>query len=129
MGDVRIEVLLIDDDNDFIETMRYWLSKEGYIVRTANSGREGLQNIKDTKPDIVFLDLKMPEVNGIEALKLIREYDTKLPVIMITAYGTEKEMARATELGISGFFPKTSDFTEAVGLIKTATRIIKKPNE
>jgi len=112
-----IHILLIDDENGFRRPMEFWLKAKGYQVAGATSGEEGLMMIARERPSIVCLDMKMPGMNGIEVLRKIRENDKILPVIMITAHGTPKDMEEAERLGISGFFRKDDDFATAAKLI------------
>ena len=74
---------------------------------------------------IVYLDMKMPGMNGIETLAKIRENDKTLPVIMITAHGTPNDMKAAEALGVSGFFMKDDDFASAAKLIVIALETSK----
>lgn len=116
--DVRI--LLIDDEDGFRRPMEFWLRAKGYQVTGVASGEEGLKMIEQEHPSMVYLDMKMPGMNGIETLRKIREKDKKLPVIMITAYGTSNDMKEAEQLGVSGFFRKDDDFASAAKLIVAA---------
>jgi len=115
-----IRILLIDDENGFRRPMEFWLKAKGYQVTGAVSGEEGLMMIARERPSIVCLDMKMPGMNGIEVLRQIRENDKTLPVIMITAHGTPKDMEEAERLGVSGFFRKDDDFATAAKLIVIA---------
>jgi len=115
-----IRILLIDDEDGFRRPMEFWLKAKGYQVTGAASGEEGLVMIARERPSIVYLDMKMPGMNGIETLCKIREKDKTLPVIMITAHGTPKDMEEAERLGVSGFFRKDDDFATAAKLIVIA---------
>ncbi len=112
-----VNILLIDDETDYSETMGFWLMANGYNVRSASSGMEGLEAIKREMPDIVFLDMQMPVMDGIETLRAIRSEYFDLPVIMVTAYATDEKKREALSIGIGGFFPKGADFSEAAKLI------------
>lgn len=112
-----VNILLIDDETDYSETMGFWLMANGYSVRSAPAGRDGLETIRRERPDIVFLDIQMPEMDGIETLKTIRNEYYDLPVIMVTAYTTDERKKEAMEIGINGFFEKGADFSEAARLI------------
>ena len=116
----QINVLLVDDEADYSETMGFWLNAKGYEVQTACSGREAIEIIKLNHPDIVFLDVMMPEMDGIETLRKIRSFDKDLCVIMVTAYATKDKMDEANNLGVSGFFRKSADFTHAAEMIEKA---------
>jgi two-component system nitrogen regulation response regulator NtrX len=121
-----IEVLLVDDEADYAETMAFWLKAKGYKVTTASNGEEALSQLKAKIPRIVFLDILMPGMDGIETLRRIRENHPDLPVIMVTAYASEDKMQIATALGAVGFFPKAADFSQAAKLIDQALRGMKQ---
>src|SRR3990172_6976775 len=106
-----IKVLLIDDETDYSETMGFYLMAKGYKVRTAPSGRNGIEEIRKDRPDIVFLDFLMPGMDGVETLKEIRSFDKELPVIMVTAYASDERVQSATRYEIAGIFPKAEDFS------------------
>lgn len=115
-----IRILLVDDEDGFRRPMEFWLKAKGYQVVGVNNGADALAQIELARPTIVYLDMKMPGMNGIETLAKIREKDQKLPVIMITAHGTPKDMKAAEALGVSGFFKKDEDFASAAKLIVIA---------
>lgn len=122
-----IHILLVDDERDFSETMGFWLKAKGYKVDIASSGEEAINMIKSKSPDIVFLDLVMPGLNGTETLRRIRDFNKDLPIIMVTAHAEEPgAIEAATQLGTAGFFPKADDFTNATRMIETALRTFKK---
>ena len=112
-----IRILLVDDEDGFRRPMEFWLKAKGYQVIGVNNGVEALAQIERERPTIVYLDMKMPGMNGIETLTKIRAKDKTLPVIMITAYGTPQDMKEAEALGVSGFFQKDDDFASAAKLI------------
>jgi len=114
------QILLVDDDKDYLEVMNSWLKSVGYEVEMANSGEEALNKLEANKPHVVFLDLRMPGMDGIEVLRRIRAKDKELPVIIVTAYGDREKEEKVNELGVSGFFPKGGDFSKAAQLIEMA---------
>src|SRR3990167_5905970 len=97
-------ILLVDDEQDFLDPIAFWLEAKNYAVRTAPNGEEAIKLIKEKIPHIVFLDINMPVMNGVDTLKYIRQHYANLPVIMIT--GELERLPIIQELGISGFFPK-----------------------
>lgn len=117
-----VNILLIDDEPDYSETMGFWLMAKGHKVRSASSGMEGLEAIEKDKPHIVFLDMQMPEMDGIETLRRIKERWPDLPVIMVTAFSTEEKKREAVRMGASEFFAKGEDFSEAARLISEALK-------
>lgn len=116
----KVSILIIDDESDYSDTMRFYLKAKGYEVRTASSGAAGIEELRQARPDIVFLDFMMPGMNGVETLKRIRELDGRLPVIMVTAYASDELIAEADRLNISAVFPKADDFSVAARLINQA---------
>jgi len=120
-----IRILLVDDEDGFRRPMEFWLKAKGYQVIGVNNGANALTQIERERPTIVYLDMKMPGMNGIETLAKIRENDKTLPVIMITAHGTPNDMKAAEALGVSGFFMKDDDFTSAAKLIVIALETSK----
>lgn len=122
----NIRVLLVDDELDFLDPMAYWLKAKGYQILTATSGEQALDVLKQQVVDVVFLDINMAGLDGIQTLRRIREDLKKdVPVIMVTAYGTKERLIEAEKLGISGFFPKEDGFEKAAGLIQTVLRLHK----
>src|ERR671912_1254181 len=99
-------VLLIDDDAGIRESMRMPLECEGYEYGSAASGEEGLAAIARESPDIVFLDIKMPGMDGLEALTRIKANDESLPVVMISAHGNAQVGMEATKRGADDFVEK-----------------------
>ena len=114
-----INVLMVDDEADFLEPVAFWLKSKGYAVTTLTGGEEAVALVKRAPPDIIFLDINMPGLDGIETLRRIRAMNRDLPVVMVTAaYQDEKNISRASTLGISGFFPKNNSLSELVRVIE-----------
>jgi two-component system, NtrC family, nitrogen regulation response regulator NtrX len=99
-------ILLIDDDAGIRESMRMPLEYEGYEYSSSASAEEGITAIQRDSPDIVFLDIKMPGMDGLEALTRIRAIDESLPVVMISAHGSASVGADATRRGAVDFIEK-----------------------
>jgi CheY-like chemotaxis protein len=121
-----IEILIVDDEKDFAATMEFWLKSQGYKVSTAFSGQDAVKAIKSQAPNIVFLDINMPGMDGIETLRRIREIDSELPVVMITAHGTDDNRDAAYRLKANAFFDKSKDFYEADHIIKSILHFFAK---
>ncbi len=127
MEDKQISVLLVDDEGDFIEPIAFWLKSRGYAVFTCRNGKDAVERIKSEPPDICFMDINMPVMDGLDALQNIREFNKDLPVIMVTAaFGSDEKITRAKELGISGFFAKNYTFDQLVQMIQVTLRTHKK---
>ena len=122
----KVHILLVDDQPDFMEPMAFWLRGKGYLVSVAPNGKEAIQIVKERSPHIVFLDIKMPGMDGIETLRQIRQINQKLPVIMITAYADEEKLVKSQELNISGFFAKDGDVKVLQNTIELTLRTYKK---
>jgi len=112
----KAQVLVIDDDAVVGHSFDRVLSQKGYDVHTALTGEEGLDDIAARNYDIVFTDIKMPGIDGIEVAERIRRKCPWTPVVVITGYGTDENEARASVLGVSGFVrkPLTPEMIESV---------------
>ena len=114
----NLKVLVIDDDAVVGRSFDRVLSDKGYDVSTALSGEEALQTMNDSEFDVVFTDIKMPGMDGLEVTERIKERCPWTPVVVITGYGTEENEAKAAVLGASGFVrkPLTPEIIESVTL-------------
>lgn len=101
-------VLVVDDETDILELIRYNLQKEGYRVTTVKTGEEGLQLIRELKPDVVVLDLMLPGLDGLSVCnRLKREESTRsIPVIMLTAKAEDTDIVTGLELGADDYVTK-----------------------
>ena len=112
------QVLVIDDDAVIGRSFDRVLSDKGYEVSTALSGEEALKDMENTEYDVVFTDIKMPGMDGIEVAERIKARCPWTPVVVITGYGTTENEAKASVLGVSGFVrkPLTPEMIENVTL-------------
>jgi CheY-like chemotaxis protein len=85
------KILVVDDEESIRFLYKEELEEEGYVVECATNGEEALEKLLIFKPDLISLDIKMPVMDGIEALKRIRERDRRLPIILCSAYGEYKQ--------------------------------------
>lgn len=124
-------LLLVDDEEEFLKAMRIRLVTWGYDVLTATNGKEAIRIVKERAPDVVILDIMMPEMDGVETLCQIREFNKKIPVLMLTAYGDEEKIKKTVGLEISGFIPKwgkSSKVSEATRIaLKGIIKVMKTP--
>lgn len=106
------KILIVDDSSSNLLLISNFLESEGFSVTTCVKGREALAQLAKDNPDLLMLDLMMPDVDGITLLDSIRRNpDTaKLPVIIVSAVGEGDKKEAATKLGISGFISKPIDF-------------------
>ena len=122
MEQKNIQVLVVDDESDFLQLMTFWLQSKGYSVIVASNGEAAVEMVRNKKPNVVFMDLRMPVMDGIEAIKKIREFNKDVPIIIISAYVDDPKAKDATDYGISGVFYKGKDFEEGLSLLEVALR-------
>ena len=115
------KILVIDDDTNICEMLKIYLENEGYEVKTASDGVEGISYFKMYEPDLVLLDIMMPKKDGKEVCREIREIAPK-PVIMITAKGEVFDKVLGLELGADDYMVKPFDLKELSARIKAVLR-------
>lgn len=115
------KILVIDDERSIRNSMKDILQYEGHEVVLAENGMEGLVSVKSEKPDIVFCDIKMPKMEGIEVLERIKEFSADTPVIMISGHGTIDTAIEAIQKGAYDFIEKPLDLNRILITIKNAT--------
>ena len=113
-------VVVVDDSPSIRETISFILEMEGYDVRSAVNGAEGLALIRDVRPKAVLLDAMMPEMDGFEVCRQVRQDPelSDLVVIMLTAMGQKVDEERAREAGVDHFLTKPFDHEEALSLLE-----------
>jgi CheY-like chemotaxis protein len=116
-------VLFVDDDLDIVEAIDCVLGDEGANVRTATTAREALRVLETWIPDVMLLDLAMPEMDGYELLRVIRRERSLrgIPAVAVTGYAGERERQRAQAAGFAEHVAKPSDLTTLVHLIRQLT--------
>jgi DNA-binding response OmpR family regulator len=114
-------VLTVDDEPRFVRLIEANLNAAGYEVLTANGGQEALEIIVDKKPNLVLLDVMMPEMDGFEVLDRIREF-SNLPVIMLTAKGAEADRVEGLNRGADDYVVKPFSATELLARVKAVLR-------
>jgi|SRR6058998_1145596 DNA-binding NtrC family response regulator len=107
-----LKILLVDDEPDIVEVIQDRLEAYGFTVVTAGTGLEALKKLSMEKFNGVFLDVKMPEMGGIEALEEIRKRDTKIPVIIITSSATREAAIDAITKGANEYILKPFEWQE-----------------
>lgn len=127
------KILLIDDEEEFLEAMSERMKAREMDVSTASSAREGLQKAEDEAYDVVILDLQMPEMDGIETLKRLKEKNPELQVILLTGHATVQKGIEAMKLGALDLLEKPTDMKVLAEKIRTAQAakmvITEKKNE
>ncbi len=129
MAENKITVLVAEDETDFRTIMTFWLESKGYAVIPASDGRMAVELAKEKNPDVVFLDLNMPGMDGVEAFKSIRKFNIDVPIIIISAHLGTPRAKEAMSLGASGVFSKEDDFEKGFSLLEIALRGNKKLKE
>ncbi len=112
------KILIIDDEKHLCWALEKAMRQEGYQALSATSGKKGLELIKEESPSLVILDLKMPEMDGLEVLRKAREIQPGLPVIMLTAHGTIETAIEAMKIGAVDYLTKPFDLEELKIVIK-----------
>ena len=120
-------ILVVDDESRMIRFIRMNLELEGYRVEEATNGLEALDRVREDLPDLVVMDVQMPEMNGFEALERIRQVST-VPVIMLTVKGDEDDRVRGLELGADDYVTKPFSPRELSSRIKALLRRLEMPS-
>lgn len=113
-------ILIVDDDAQLRQLLGDRLEANGYRVAYATNGREGVEQAHEKNPDVILLDLEMPEKNGLEALSEIRESNAELPIIILTAHGTFPRAVEAIKRGAYDFLPKPCEPDHLLLVIRKA---------
>lgn len=121
-------IMIVDDDTNISELMTLYLDKEGYETKTYSNGRAALSAFADVAPDLVLLDVMMPEMDGYEMLTEVRK-TSKVPVIMVTAKGETFDKVLGLELGADDYLVKPFDPKELLARVKAVIRRYSDPVE
>jgi DNA-binding response OmpR family regulator len=105
----KIKIMVVDDEYEICSMLKDFLEREGYEAFTATSVKDALGIIEKERPKVILLDIRMPEMNGIEAIEEIRKIDEKVGIIMATAVMDEDVARKAMELGASDYIIKPFD--------------------
>jgi two-component system, OmpR family, alkaline phosphatase synthesis response regulator PhoP len=112
----KCRVLLVDDDEQILHSLRVYLELENYQVRTAGNGREALDRLREELPEILILDIMMPELDGYQVLEKLKENPemSDLPVIMLTAKGQDVDVLKGYKMGAASYMTKPFNLNELV---------------
>jgi len=115
-------ILVVDDEVETCDLLKRYLTKKGFQVYTALSGEDAVNIVKEERPHIVLLDIRMPGMGGIEALKKIKEIDREIGVVMITAVKEEETAKEILKLGADDYITKPMDlkYLDNVLMVKIA---------
>ena len=103
-------VLVVDDEQDAVDLLREFLTAKGYEVLAASNGEEALRKVKEDRPHLILLDVRMPKMSGFEVLKQVREIDHEVGVIMVSAVNEEETGRKALKMGAFDYITKPLDF-------------------
>ncbi len=121
-------ILVIDDDSEIRYSLDRVLASRGFAVQTAASGEKGLEVVKDSPPDVVFLDIRMGGMGGIETLQHLMGIAPKMPIILMTAYGTAQTAIEAMKFGAFDYIMKPFDPDQVITLAEGAVRAVEDLN-
>jgi two-component system response regulator HydG len=116
----KTSILIVDDNVSQCKTMSLILRHKGYTVATANDGLEAIQKVEEQPFDMIFMDIKMPLMNGVETYRRIKEIRPGAVVMMMTAYSVEDLVQQALEEGASGVVYKPLDIERVLAIIEEA---------
>ncbi len=116
-GDGR-RIMIVDDDEAVLNSLGAYFERIGYEVVRANTGRKGIEGYVAQRPDVVILDLKMPDLDGLQVLDALRAY--RAMVILLTGYGDIPTAVRAMQLGAENFLTKPVDLPHLVTVVEHA---------
>jgi DNA-binding NtrC family response regulator len=125
----RTPLLVIDDEPNILITLRRALELEGYEVDVAGSGRLGLQKLADRDFDLVMLDVQMPEIDGLQTLKLAKEQHPELPIVMMSGHATIDTAVQATKLGAHDFIEKPLSTEKVLLTVQNALALSRLKRE
>jgi DNA-binding response OmpR family regulator len=120
-------VLIVDDDPDIQRLVSYNLSQAGFQVTTASSGRTALESVQKQAPDLIILDVMMPDIDGMEVCRTLRQHESsrRIPIIMLTARGEEVDRVVGFELGADDYVMKPFSPRELVLRVRSIFRRVK----
>lgn len=118
----KARILVIDDEMEIVRILQRSLTAHGYDVLTATSGTQALEVAEQQRPDIILLDLGLPDINGLEVCKRIRVRGNLPPIIVVSVRATERDKVQALELGADDYICKPFGIQEVVARIRVALR-------
>lgn len=121
---MKEKVLVVDDEKNIADTLVYALNREGYLVDTAYDGREALIKVEKFKPDVIILDLMLPEIDGYEVCKRINK--DNIGIIMLTAKNDIVDKILGLEFGADDYLTKPFDIREVLARVKSLIRRLNK---
>jgi two-component system alkaline phosphatase synthesis response regulator PhoP len=123
----KTKILIIEDESAIADLLDYGLSNEGYLVKIAHNGADGLQLIESFQPDLLLLDWMLPDISGLEICKRVTA-NSNIPILMITAKSDITDKILGLEFGADDYITKPFDLREVVARIRTILRRVAQAN-
>ena len=121
MSDMQRRILLVEDEESLAESIRYSLEQDGFTVTLAVDGRKAIERFRNDDPDLVILDLMLPELSGLDVCRLIRQ-ESNVPIVMVTAKDSEADKVAGLELGADDYVTKPFSIRELVSRVRAHLR-------
>lgn len=115
------KVLVVEDEENLLEALKYNLERDGYTALTASDGERGLTLAREHRPDLVILDIMLPQLDGLEVCRILRR-ESDMPIIMLTAKGEEVDRVVGLELGADDYITKPFSMRELLARLRTVLR-------
>ncbi|TNF54716.1 sigma-54-dependent Fis family transcriptional regulator, partial [bacterium] len=123
----KAKILIVDDEEKILQTMQGSLEDEDYEVLTAKDGQEAIDKVRAENPDLIFLDIWLPGMDGMETLKAIKEHDSNLDVVLMTGHGTMSTAIQAIKLGAFDFLEKPLSLDNILAVANSALEQKRTP--
>jgi two-component system response regulator RegX3 len=121
MPDVAARILVVEDEESLADSVRYNLEREGYSVTVAADGRRAIERFRIDEPNLIVLDLMLPELSGLDVCRMIRQ-ESDVPIIMVTAKDSEADKVTGLELGADDYVTKPFSVRELVSRVRAHLR-------
>jgi DNA-binding response OmpR family regulator len=121
-------ILIVEDEPTLVATLRYNLQRQGYLVSVASDGLQALQRAREERPDLIILDLMLPELDGIEVCRILRQ-EMAVPIIMLTARDEEIDKVVGLEVGADDYMTKPFSMRELLARVKANLRRVRLTRE
>lgn len=123
-----MKILLVDDEHRIVEVLEAYLEREGYEIHSADNGIEALKKVKTVSPDLIILDLMLPDISGEEVCRLVRK-ESDVPILMLTAKSAEDDRISGIVMGADDYLTKPFSPREVVVRVQAILRRVKKPEK
>ncbi|WP_462411069.1 response regulator transcription factor [Neobacillus sp. Marseille-QA0830] len=120
-----MKILLVDDERRIIEVLEAYLEREGYEIHSADNGLDALKKVKNVHPDLIILDLMLPDISGEEVCRLVRK-ESDVPILMLTAKSAEDDRINGIVMGADDYLTKPFSPREVVVRVQAILRRVKK---